>query len=56
MQALQTNLSYEVTPEASPSVTPQQTDDEVDELPDVNVARKKRLLKRQSSKETENNG
>ena len=48
--------SPSATPEVSPSGTPQQTDDELDELPDVVAVRSKRLLKRQSSKETQNNG
>ena len=60
VQALQ-NTGYvtpspSATPEVSPSVTPQQTDDEVDKLPDVNAERKKRFLKRQSSKEPRSNG
>lgn len=55
VQALQ-NTGYAATPEVSPSATPQQTDDEVDELPDVIAVHNKRLLKRQRSKETQNNG
>lgn len=60
LQALQ-NEGYaastpSATPEVSPYATPQQTDDEVEELPDVIAVRNKRRLKRQSSKETQNNG
>ena len=54
--AYHADSSTSATLEASPFVTAQQTDDELRALPDFPAEQKKRLLKRQSSKEPQSNG
>ena len=55
LQALQntgfSSDSNPATPQASRGTTPCHTDDELEELPDVVAVHKKRLVKRQNSKD-----